>query len=286
MQEVINANLIILYFFIFIYVKIEMFLNEILENKMIRVIINADDFGKDENVNDAIRLCFEKGYITNTTLMVNMPEAVSAVRIAGEYAFEDRVGLHFNLTQGQPVSAPIRSCKRFCDGGGRFNAQFHLKTATRLFLSNEEMQAVCQEATAQLDRYLALGLKQKHLDSHHHVHTDISVWAAIEPVVLQKGFKSVRLSRNIFEEGKTTLFNTLYKKYYNGRLADKKFEVTKYFGSFADFRTAFDSLEDDSVVEVMVHPLLSPDGELLDTDYPMEEVYDFVNSRHLLLQSY
>lgn len=37
-----------------------------------QVIINADDSGYDENVNKAIVDVFERGYVTNATLIVNM----------------------------------------------------------------------------------------------------------------------------------------------------------------------------------------------------------------------
>ena len=39
------------------------------------VIVNADDFGISEEVNNAIKLAFERGLIQRTTLMVNMPYA-------------------------------------------------------------------------------------------------------------------------------------------------------------------------------------------------------------------
>ena len=251
-----------------------------------RVVVNADDFGKDENVNAAIRLCFERGYISSTTLMVNMPSALEAAEIAKREGFADRVGLHFNLTQGLPVSQNIRGQKRFCDGGGRFNAAFHLSTLSRLFLSGAESRAVREEAAAQLDRYLALGFRGMHLDSHHHVHTDMAVWRMLEPEAIKRGFVSVRLSRNIFEEGGCSLFNKVYKGIYNGNLSKKGFWTSRYFGSFRDFQAACDSLEDREVAEIMVHPILSEDGQLLDTDEPMEKAVEFLREKGVRLCSY
>lgn len=253
---------------------------------MIKAIVNADDFGLSENVNEAICMCFERGIITNTTIMVNMPYAADAVNLAKKKGFFNKVGLHLNLTAGVPLTGPIRSLPVFCDGNGRFNADFHLSTKTRLMLSAREKRALAEEIQAQIDRYLALGLVELHMDSHHHSHTDLSVWSVAEPILQRSGFKSVRLSRNIFEEGSTTAFNSLYKKYFNKRVKALGVKTTDYFGSFADFTAACDTLLDGSLCEIMLHPMFSESGDLMDTDVPMEKLSEFFTERKLSLMSY
>lgn len=54
---------------------------------MEKIIVNADDFGKTHTINLAIAECFNKGLITNTTIMVNMPFADEAVEIAKQEVF-------------------------------------------------------------------------------------------------------------------------------------------------------------------------------------------------------
>lgn len=230
---------------------------------MISWIVNADDFGLNADVNDAILMCFEKEIITTTTLMVNMPAAQDAVIAAEERGFLSQVGLHLNLTQGTPLTAPIRSFPNFCDRSGRFNAQFHKSTKTRLMLSKAELAAVREEARAQMERYLALGLTLMHLDSHHHVHTDPAVWKAIEPLVIEYGFKTVRLSRNLYEGG--SILNRVYKQRYNNRIRKIGKAAVEYFGSYYDFEEYYKNLPDGSISEIMVHPTFTEDGELVDT---------------------
>lgn len=253
---------------------------------MVRAIVNADDFGISENVNDAIRLCFDKRIISNTTLMVNMPYALEAVKIAKESGFEERVGLHLNLTAGTPLTSPIRGMHRFCDGRGEFHADFHRHTSTRLSLTKEESRAVSEEIEAQIRRYLTFGLPEKHLDSHHHVHTDFSIWKELAPLLKKYDFRSVRLSRNVFYNGKCSIPNKIYKKCYNGKVKKSGMMTTDYFGSFKDFEAQYSRLDDNSLVEIMLHPMFSEDGELLDTKRVMSEIKDFVNSNHILIQAY
>lgn len=250
---------------------------------MIKAIINADDFGISENVNDAICLCFEKRIINNTTIMVNMPYATDAVKMAKEKGFGERVGLHLNLTAGVPLTGAIRSSRTFCDGRGQFHAQFHLSTKTRMLLSPSDSRLLSEEIEAQIGRYLALGLPQKHMDSHHHSHTDLAVWRVARPLLVKYGFRSVRLSRNIFAEGKCSAVNNVYKKYFNGNVRKSGFDTTDYFGSFEDFETNLD-LIDGSRTEIMVHPMFSESGVLVDTNRPMDELKSFINERHILLE--
>ena len=47
-----------------------------------RLIVNADDFGRDTRVNEAVSEACERGILTTASLMVNESAAADAVRIA------------------------------------------------------------------------------------------------------------------------------------------------------------------------------------------------------------
>ena len=89
-----------------------------------KTIINADDFGKTQSINSAICECFANGYITSTTLMVNMPFADEAVKLAKENGFWEKVGLHLNLTEGIPMNKKLASFELFCDQDGKFKGTY------------------------------------------------------------------------------------------------------------------------------------------------------------------
>ena len=64
------------------------------------MIVNADDFGHDERTTEAIIGSFQKGYVNQTTLMVNMPDADRAVARAKELGITEgcRTGNPENCT--------------------------------------------------------------------------------------------------------------------------------------------------------------------------------------------
>jgi len=242
------------------------------------IVINADDFGKNEEVNQAILECFCKRYIDRTTLMVNMPYAEKAVQLAKENNFFDKVGIHLNLTSGEPLTVAIRSNPLFCDESGQFHAQFHQQLKYRLYMSDRDIMQIQEELIAQIQRYLGYGATLKHLDSHHHVHTDLPVLKALEPLLKKYEIKSIRIGRNLFR--KESLGNCLYKRYYNSRLGTLHVSVTDYFGSYDDYVKYFEVPDKKNTdfcrnysVEIMVHPMYDEQGVLVDTVIPMNEKY-------------
>jgi len=69
-----------------------------------KFLINADDLGYSAPRNRGIIQCFEKGLITSATLLINGYEAYQAVQLAKQTGLP--IGLHFNITEGTPISRP------------------------------------------------------------------------------------------------------------------------------------------------------------------------------------
>lgn len=251
---------------------------------MLKLIVNADDFGISHEVNEAICECFAKRMVSSTTLMVNMPYADEAVRMAKEYGFDERVGLHLNLTSGIPLTDGIRKYRCFCSRSGKFNARFEKKTATRLHLGRNESRAAFAETEAQMRKYIEYGLPDKHLDSHHHVHTDRSIFKVAAPLIHRYDFKSVRLSRNMY--GRISMMKKIYKRQYNKGLKKLGVFTTDYFGSYNDFRKNAAGLDDNALVEIMVHPMYSDSGILCDTKIPMAQEHEYLLSLHTEYEFY
>ena len=70
------------------------------------LIVNADDFGLTPGINRAIIEAHTRGIVTSATLMANMPAFYEAVQLAKVHPALG-IGLHFNITQGRPVAAPV-----------------------------------------------------------------------------------------------------------------------------------------------------------------------------------
>ncbi|MCR5508358.1 MAG: ChbG/HpnK family deacetylase [Lachnospiraceae bacterium] len=248
--------------------------------------VNADDFGKDEAVNRAICEAFANGYIDTTTLMVNMPGADEAYKLASVNGFTGRVGIHLNLTEGMPLTTAIRNNPLICAPDGSFNAAFYHNTKYRLYMDDQSVDMIREELDAQIALFLDMGFKNLHIDSHHHVHTNYPVYRAIKQLKSRYDYAYIRLSRNLYRGGSP--FNAAYKVMLNSALKHLA-PTSRYFGSYRDLLEYFSidpgrpgaragemppamkRLISGSEVEIMVHPLYNAAGVLVDTDIPMNE---------------
>ena len=232
------------------------------------LIVNADDFGKSHEVNMAICEAFEKGLINRTTLMVNMPFAEEAVEMAKRDGFLDKVGIHLNLTTGKPLSQGMAKDSLMCGIDGEFSADFARNLKTRFFLPDATGKVTEEEIRLQLERYALLGGTLWHLDSHHHVHTDPSIWKVLKKVIPDYPIKSVRLGRNMYRGGNILMH--LYKMIYNSSVRRFCSEKSDYFGSAQDYDNWTAGCDEkefvlQSNIEIMVHPMYDEEGVLTDS---------------------
>ena len=229
------------------------------------LIVNADDFGASESVNAAICEAFEKGLAGRTTLMTNMPFAKEAMDLARERGFIDKVGLHINLTSGVALTEEMRHDPVMCDASGKFTADFARNLKTRFFLPAATRKSVEAEIRAQLDRYKELGGTLWHIDSHHHVHTDPSIWSVIKKVIRDYPINSVRLSRNMYRGGNPLMH--IFKTILNTSIRKRCCVRPDLFGSAADYEVFFAPTQSPGErynIEIMVHPVYDSDGKLCD----------------------
>ncbi|MFN8008098.1 MAG: ChbG/HpnK family deacetylase [Terriglobia bacterium] len=134
---------------------------------MKRLIVNADDFGWTEKINQGIVEGHQNGIITSTTLMANGPAFAHAVGLA-KSASGLGVGIHLNLSDGTPISNPSGLGVLVNDKGA-----FHLPPPAllrKLALRKIQIKQVEVELRAQIEKVLQSGLEVTHLDGHKHFH--------------------------------------------------------------------------------------------------------------------
>ncbi len=227
---------------------------------MVRVIINSDDFGYSPAINKATLAAFNGGLITSTTMLANFEEGFAdAEQIIRNKLIDTRaIGIHLNLTDGNPLTDDIKNCERFCDGN-KFHAR--ARQANLFKLSAAEKTAVQQELNAQIERIKSLGFTPSHIDSHHHVHTEWAIMNIIRDIAPGHGIRKVRLSRNVGSG--ISIVKGLYKYLFNKRISLSGFNSTHLMGDINDYVSAGFGLSADA--EIMVHAIFKNDA-LVDLD--------------------
>ncbi|HVH09803.1 MAG TPA: ChbG/HpnK family deacetylase [Gemmatimonadales bacterium] len=126
--------------------------------------MNADDFGLSPGVNDGILEAHAAGTVSSISMLVNAPGWEHGLAALRQMSRPPGVGLHLNLTAGEPVGEP-----RLAEGPtGRFPGLVRL--LARALARQIDPAHIAQECAAQLARLRAVGLPVTHIDSHRHVH--------------------------------------------------------------------------------------------------------------------
>jgi hypothetical protein len=230
--------------------------------RLSRLIINADDFGYSASVNQAIIQSFQLGYCTSATLMPTMLGFEEACQLAHEQGLTHAVGVHFTLTQGQPLTDDIKKSPRFCDAHG----VFHLKRKKRiLYLTGHEKKLLANELTAQASRCRKMGIPIARADSHNHIHEEWAIGSVVIDVCRKMGIPYLRLARNC--GANHAVIKQWYRLLLNQRIKIANLADSRYFGSVDDYLYLIQNkafIYSTDTIEIMIHPDLDENAALID----------------------
>ncbi|HID86777.1 MAG TPA: carbohydrate deacetylase [Anaerolineae bacterium] len=145
-----------------------------------KLIVNGDDFGRCPGVNRGIIEAHERGILTSTTLMVNMPAADEAFALAREHP-DLGVGIHLVFTAGQPILPP-EQIPTLVDEEGRFLGQ----RTWLADLDRADSNELRAELRAQIERFRERRAPT-HLDCHHFVHVYPPLFAILVELAAEYG---------------------------------------------------------------------------------------------------
>jgi predicted glycoside hydrolase/deacetylase ChbG (UPF0249 family) len=131
----------------------------------IRLIINADDFGRTCGISAGVRKAHLQGVVTSSTCMMNLPTVEADLILAMKECPRLGLGVHLNLTYGKPLLGS-QKLSMIVDNDGRLPGLDGLL----IRLPRLKMDQVEREWRAQIERFVTVtGKYPTHLDSHHHM---------------------------------------------------------------------------------------------------------------------
>jgi hopanoid biosynthesis associated protein HpnK len=152
------------------------------------LVINADDFGLDPAVNAAIIQAHTRGVLTSASLLVTGPQASEAIELARQHPTLG-VGLHLCLVQGCAAKPTVLS-----GDDGRLPGSPR-ELSARIAKDPRVLPAIEQELRAQLEQFLATGLRPTHIDSHMHTHMHPRILPLVIRLAREHGIDWVRAPR-------------------------------------------------------------------------------------------
>ena len=217
----------------------------------VNLIINSDDLGMSQTVNDAIFSLMDQNLLSSATIMSNGNAFEDAVKKATEYK-DKSFGIHLNITE----FAPLTDITVFNEHKMIKNNQFN--GFVPHFLFNKALSdAIYQELEAQVMKRLDCGIKISHIDSHHHIHTYPHLFPVLKK--LQKKFRldKVRATMNYYTGSYSpNLFKRVAKACWNIALRKYQRTITTDYFSCVEifFSDEFVKGLSGKTLELMCHP--------------------------------
>jgi len=132
-----------------------------------KLIVNADDFGMSDEVNQAVIRAHKDGVLTSTSLMVTGPAFDDAVKLAREHP-RLAVGIHLVTVVGKSA-LPHSEIPTLVDREGNFSNN-SVSAGLKYYFSRRARRELKKELAAQFDRFRTTGLPLSHIDGHLHLH--------------------------------------------------------------------------------------------------------------------
>ena len=214
------------------------------------LIINADDWGRDQENTDRISDCVARTTVSAVSAMVFMKDSERAAAIARERGID--AGLHINLTT--LFSAPVLP-PRVAERQQEIAAYLLRRRVNQAVFHPGLMRSFEYVVEAQLEEFSRIyGVRPKRLDGHHHMHLCANVLLGrLLPAgtIVRRNFS--------FQPGEKSFWNRLYRQSVDRMLAWHH-GLVDFFFSLPPFdppsrlQRIF-SLADEFTIEVETHPV-------------------------------
>jgi len=155
-----------------------------------RLILCADDFGRNIAVNEGVAEAHRNGVLTVASLMVGAPAAADAVERAKRLP-NLGIGLHLVLADGVPL-LPADDVPALVGDDGAFDPNM-VRAGFRFYVSPAARRQLAAEIRAQFAAFRATGLKLDHVNGHKHVHLHPTVARLVVEIGRDYGMRAARL---------------------------------------------------------------------------------------------
>ncbi len=247
-----------------------------------RLIVNADDFGASEEVNEAVIRAFKEGVLTSASLMVTGAAAEQAVKLAKETPGL-AVGIHLVTVVGRSVLSHSE-IPTLVDDAGNFSDN-PTAAGLKYFFFPRARRELRRELAAQFERYHSTGLRLSHIDGHLHLHVHPVIFNGALELGRKYGCRHMRVPveerelalefdrANVVQKSVHTILFGGLARYMKRKLRERGFTFAeRVYGNLQSgrmseryFLYALDNLAADTS-EIYFHPAVYVDHKSLNSD--------------------
>ena len=251
---------------------------------MLKLIVNADDLGLTERVNQGILRAHQTGIVTCASIMANGDGFEDAVARCKKLPSLD-LGVHLTLVEERPCLEPDL-IPTLVDSTGSLHR--HAVTFVRKYFAGKiQLNEIRRELEAQLRKILDHGIRISHLNSHQHLHMLPKILGMTIELANEYDIAAIRVPREPMRSymlrGAGALPRALQLMILNGFCFLGRSRIRLPTDHVIGFHTAgnldksklqimLQSLPRDGICELMCHPGLNePDSRYSHWGYHWED---------------
>lgn len=163
------------------------------------LIVNADDYGLDPDIDAGILYAGTHGVVTSTTVLAtgrSFLSGAAALRASGL-----GVGVHLALCGDLPTAAPAREVPSLIHPRtGRLRPGW-LEVGAAMLAGRLRPEQIRREFDAQIGRVRDAGITPDHVDGHQHLHVLPGVFEIVLELCARHGIRALRLPREPLQPG-------------------------------------------------------------------------------------
>lgn len=153
------------------------------------LIVNADDFGIDEEINRGIAECFRDGIVSSVSIVSNGPAFQDALNLVKKNT-NIGIGVHLCLV-GERSILPKEKIPSIVDDKG-FLSKDYRHFLYKICSNKVNFLEVKEELDAQIKKVLDSGIIPTHLDSHQYTHLIPPVFNIVVKLAKKYNIKWIR----------------------------------------------------------------------------------------------
>jgi len=219
-----------------------------------KIIVNGDDFGFSQEINNNIIKCHNDGILTSTTLIAYGEGFEEAVALSKSHP-KLGIGVHLVL-DGEYTLINTPASLVDSKSGYFYKYRDAIKKIRNGSFCHDDL---VKEYSLQIEKVLDAGIKVTHLDHHHHLHRYFPVLNAVMEVSKKYNIQYVR-PQKIISLDKIPFHKKMYRELHHFLLKRKCKTIDGYFGLFSTSkdimkkRFEYALALNKNVIELMVHP--------------------------------
>ncbi|WP_232199107.1 ChbG/HpnK family deacetylase [Thermosinus carboxydivorans] len=242
-----------------------------------RLIVNADDFGLHESINNAIIASHREGCVTSASLMAGGNAFDHAVALARQHP-RLSVGVHLTLVGARPVARG--NIHTLLTDDGKLLPDYGA-FARRYFRGAIAKEHIEYELRCQMQKVVGSGIIISHIDSHQHLHAMPGMAAIVAKIAREFQVTKIRIpaeplsffpkqytvSRVLARTALTVCAAWARRQYARSGLKSPQYFFGMLTGGTmhaANLKAVIENLP-EGLSEIMVHPGM--DNKVLDAAY-------------------